>query len=327
MTLYIPFASWQKIMWYTEIATQEISGFADVEYNAEAGRFEVGNVYLVKQECTATETEMDDEAIADFNYQLVKDHGMTQLPRLWWHSHVNMGAFLSGTDEDTLAKFKNDSWMISLVVNKRAESKVKIRQFAPFDAVNEKIEVEIGEHQETIIPEVVVDRFKASLLRYLPEGSLSTDIEIDITIPEPKIPDEILAEVAEKVTAKTYNTGYAWNSGKKNNYDQRTFINPTRDIDDETDEDPAAIYLGSGQGSSIQESYFGEDRMLAKIARQLPRKRKKAEKIINSLGLRRETNYFTNKNMFISKDRKTVYMDYHETMGKVEGFNDVRLKD
>jgi hypothetical protein len=124
LQLIIPLESYRKIMAYAELCNTEISGFADVEYQKELNAFVVGKVYLLEQEGSAASVHMDEEAVAKFNDDLIRK-GAKQLPRLWWHSHVNMEAFFSGTDEATTEQLRNDSFNISLVVNKRNQMKAK----------------------------------------------------------------------------------------------------------------------------------------------------------------------------------------------------------
>src|SRR5690606_39103776 len=100
-----------------------------------------------------------------FSVECIKN-GMTQLPRLWWHSHNNMGAFFSGTDDTAIEDLANDSFTIALVINKRAEMKAVLRVYHPIDAL--------------------------------------VDLEIVIDEPRDDIPEEILAEVVEKVKEKPF---------------------------------------------------------------------------------------------------------------------------
>lgn len=130
--LVISMEAYSKIMGYTRVAQTEITGFADVTLEAEHKRVVVGEVYLLEQEATGAHVQMDEEAVSDFNLQMIKK-GVTQLPRLWWHSHVNMEAFFSGTDVATYTEtLQNDSWAIALVVNKRRDMKAVFQLYTPF---------------------------------------------------------------------------------------------------------------------------------------------------------------------------------------------------
>ena len=122
--LIIPLATYRKIMAYVTICDTEISGFAEVEYNPERNVFVAGEVYLCEQEASGASVHMTEETVSKFNLERIKA-GATQLPRLWWHSHVNMQAFFSAIDEDTLKDLQNDTFTIALVANKSKEMKAK----------------------------------------------------------------------------------------------------------------------------------------------------------------------------------------------------------
>ena len=153
-TVIIPEASYKKIMYYIKGCDTEISGFFDVVWDKELKSFMVGEVYLLDQTVTGTETEMDEDAIARFNHTLIKS-GVKQLPRGWWHSHVNMGAFWSGTDDKAMDDLKNDTFTISIVGNKRSEFKVKLNCYYPFEFAIDDLKLEILEPEETIPASIV----------------------------------------------------------------------------------------------------------------------------------------------------------------------------
>lgn len=119
----VPLESWRMLMAYVDLAETEITGFFDVDYDATQHAFIVGKVYLVEQEAGAAHVEMDEDVIGDFSFQLISQ-GVDQLPRGWWHSHVNMDAFFSTTDYNTIDRdFSNDSFTLSIVLNKKRKYK------------------------------------------------------------------------------------------------------------------------------------------------------------------------------------------------------------
>lgn len=146
--LIIPLKSYQKIMAYTQLATGEITGFADVSYDRERHALAVGEVYLLEQEAGAAHVEMDEDIIADFNLQMIK-RGVTQLPCLWWHSHSDMDTFFSGTDDETIKQLSNDSFMVALVVNKDRKMHALLNLCAPIPFIidNLPINVDFGSEQ------------------------------------------------------------------------------------------------------------------------------------------------------------------------------------
>lgn len=167
--LRIPLDNYRKLMAYVDLCEGEVTGFFDVEWDRELGLFILGEIYLIKQEAGAADVEMDEDDIATFMEELIAK-GVTQLPRGWWHSHVNMGAFFSGTDNNTINNdFINDSFTLSLVVNKKREMKASVVIFEdlPYDLVLAPIRID--------------------------------DLRVEVEWGYTSIPEELRKEVAEKV--------------------------------------------------------------------------------------------------------------------------------
>jgi proteasome lid subunit RPN8/RPN11 len=170
ITLTIPLEAYRKIMAYADACDEEISGFADVEYKKDKQEIVVGEVYLLEQNVTGTNTHLEEEAVSKFNIDMIKK-GRKQLPQLWWHSHVNMGTFFSGTDEETCSELQNDSFNIALVVNKAHQykammyvyseiiikefgEKITSKEWRKIDPLPVHIQMEYAEIPKTIITEV-----------------------------------------------------------------------------------------------------------------------------------------------------------------------------
>lgn len=128
--LLLPLASYRKIMAYVQLCEFEISGFSEVTYNPERNAFVVGEVYLIEQHGSGVTTHLEEEDSFKFHdeyrkMQKAKGVKSFSYPRLWWHSHVNMEAYLSPVDEDALTNRKTDNFTIALVVNKKRVMKAK----------------------------------------------------------------------------------------------------------------------------------------------------------------------------------------------------------
>lgn len=137
----IPLEIYQKIMGYVDACPIEISGLGDVEYDPATDSFVVTEVYLFKQVCTGTSTILDNDALDKFNFKRIKDN--LPLPRLWWHSHANMGVFWSSTDEECMRQLKNNDYSISIVFNHAHEELCRLIQWKPFPMVADNVPVEV----------------------------------------------------------------------------------------------------------------------------------------------------------------------------------------
>lgn len=115
----------QKIDHWVDIAPGEISGLGVVEEVADGYR--VSRVFLLKQECTGVETELEGQSIADLQCELL-DEGNGDQDRLlfWWHSHVKMSTYWSSTDEDCIKACLGSSYWVSVVFNKHKSTRGRV---------------------------------------------------------------------------------------------------------------------------------------------------------------------------------------------------------
>ncbi|HUV84235.1 MAG TPA: hypothetical protein VMV86_00915 [Methanosarcinales archaeon] len=127
--LYIDPECRKKLQYWADAATGEVSGLGLVEN--EDGKMVVREVFILEQECTGSETELDTEAIAKLMTELLQNDKDPSKLKFWWHSHVNMGVFWSGTD-DECAETLSSEFAFSTVVNKKGESKTRLDLYEPF---------------------------------------------------------------------------------------------------------------------------------------------------------------------------------------------------
>lgn len=107
---------WQKINHWIQKAPGEVSGLGKVI--SVGGMFRVIDAILVKQENGAASTELDPASVAKAMYELRNTPGHLNF---WWHSHVNMNVFWSGTDIDTIREIGRHGFVVSTVLNKKRE--------------------------------------------------------------------------------------------------------------------------------------------------------------------------------------------------------------
>ena len=127
--LYIDPECRKKIQYWADAADGEVSGLGLVEN--EDGKMVVRDVYILEQECSGSDTEIDPEAIAKLMTELLQNGKDPGKLKFWWHSHVNMGCFWSGTD-DECAETLSSEFAFSTVVNKKGESKTRLDLYNPF---------------------------------------------------------------------------------------------------------------------------------------------------------------------------------------------------
>lgn len=203
--------AYNKIMhWCKKAAPQEISGLGNVTYDKEAGVMRVTDVWLLEQENGAATTDINDEAVGKLMYkhhQLAREGEIEGDLKLWWHSHVNMGVFWSGTDMDTIKQLGDGGWFLNSVFNLKEEIKTCVSMTDPMKLFIDDIPTYIA--AEEIDEDLVKDVLKGM------DFNISNIKEICANL-TPKI-DEVLTdewdtEFDDNVTVKTYTSYSNWPS-------------------------------------------------------------------------------------------------------------------
>lgn len=114
----IPKQVHQKIMHWVNKSNFEVSGLGKLVQ--KDGVCTVLDVMLLPQKNGTTHTDIEAEEVGKAMFQLKDTEGDL---RFWWHSHVDMGVFWSGTDMETIKKIGAGGWFVSTVFNKKREMK------------------------------------------------------------------------------------------------------------------------------------------------------------------------------------------------------------
>lgn len=115
---------YQKIMFWVDKSPDEISGLGTVIFDKKEQQFRVVSAMLLPQKNGPASTDIEAEDVCKAMYELRESEGEL---RFWWHSHVNMGVFWSGTDHATIASISQGGWVLSSVFNKKREVKSSFR--------------------------------------------------------------------------------------------------------------------------------------------------------------------------------------------------------
>lgn len=118
LRLRIPESQYQKIMHWVNRIDNEVSGFGNLDWDPDTRTFTVREVFLIKQQVTKAETEMDAGSIGRAMFQ----HRNEPNALKWhWHSHGNMGVFWSGTDRELIKQLSAEGWLLASVFNQQEE--------------------------------------------------------------------------------------------------------------------------------------------------------------------------------------------------------------
>lgn len=128
--IHLPSNEYQKILFWCDMAGGEVGGFGIADATTPE-RVDVERVFLLKQETTSGDVEYDDDDVAAMIARAGDD---AERIRFQWHSHADMGVFFSGTDTENIELLlrASDTWIASLVVNKKHEHKARIDVSNPF---------------------------------------------------------------------------------------------------------------------------------------------------------------------------------------------------
>ena len=182
MKMIIKPSVYAKVMYLVDKCDKEISGLGRVKIIGN--EVHVVDVYLLKQTVTGSTTDIDGEAVSKLMYECYKDGGIEQGELLWWwHSHVDMEVFWSGTDMATIKDFGGKGRIFATVFNKRRQMKS-----AYFQAPTDKY------------PELFVDNIQTEITENLSDAEIKQlDSEFNKLVKEPKY---------EQPTWNKHATGY-----------------------------------------------------------------------------------------------------------------------
>lgn len=200
---------YQKVMHWVNKSDFEVSGMGTVIHDKERNVLRVVDAILLKQENGPATTELDGQSISKAMFQLKDSPGSL---RWWWHSHVNMDVFWSGTDMaaiKTLGGAERDrpAWFCMTVFNKKQE-------------------------------------MLSAYVQNQPVRMIASDLETTIAA---QLPAEVVAEWDKQYDDNVENKSYTWVSKYgKDDDDDNLFSGPpfweTRRQDDD-DEDEEVVTL------------------------------------------------------------------------------------
>jgi len=117
---------YHKIMHWVNKSSYEVSGLGKITY--KDGRITVIDAILLPQKNGSAHTDIEGADVGKAMFLLKDTPGDL---RWWWHSHVNMDVFWSGTDRDTIDKITQGGWFVSTVFNKRHEMRSALSMVSP----------------------------------------------------------------------------------------------------------------------------------------------------------------------------------------------------
>lgn len=164
MKILMPHEVYQKIMFWVQKADFEVSGMGNASFDPKTGVFQIHDACLIKQEGTGGTTDIEPEALAKAMYDLRDAPGQMSF---WWHSHVDMSVFMSGTDVATCKELGKNGWCLAMVFNRKYQYKTALayvkREISPLFGQETKNEIAYKEDfpMQVTVPVMDTDRLIA----------------------------------------------------------------------------------------------------------------------------------------------------------------------
>lgn len=128
----IPQEVYYELMAYVEHYDTEVSGCGMVERlvnvvgdndsRISEVEYRVTEIFLPKeQKNSGASSNIDSNAVHSLMNELLRENKDTSKLKFHWHSHVNMGVFHSGTDEDNYNTLCSGEYLVSIVMNKKGD--------------------------------------------------------------------------------------------------------------------------------------------------------------------------------------------------------------
>ncbi len=172
-TITMPIEAYTELVEYTKHYDTEVSGVGlvekieskvelDGEYKYSPKKtvhtvtYRITDVFLPPmQDNTGASTEIKEVAISELVTRLIREGKDPSKLKMHWHSHVNMGTFHSGTDEENYQGLDNKEYLVSLVVNKRREILGRVDIYSPVYVSFINVPVFMGVSVETVVNEKI----------------------------------------------------------------------------------------------------------------------------------------------------------------------------
>jgi hypothetical protein len=194
----------RKIMYWIDKADFEVSGLGKIIVDKERNVIRVVDAILLKQEGSSAATELDAAAIGKAMFLLKDTPGDL---RWWWHSHVNMNVFWSGTDQGTIKQLGTGGWFTATVFNKKREMKSAFVQSSPVRLVVEDVPTKVDQHVDKseqeqwdkAYAENVIEKTCSFPSSFINEGGVVHSMEDIVAEYHKRWPDEDVQETSRAV--------------------------------------------------------------------------------------------------------------------------------
>lgn len=145
---------WNTLQHYAQYAWDEhqaeIGGYMLVKYVDD--QFVFSNPCILEQEITGSNTDITQDALAEYYMKQEIENVSEPYWLCWWHSHHTMGVFWSSTDHEAIEQSKCNGYAFALVINLKEEQILRVSDWKTGIHTDTKVKIQ---NVETEIPDVI----------------------------------------------------------------------------------------------------------------------------------------------------------------------------
>jgi proteasome lid subunit RPN8/RPN11 len=160
--LWLSSEIYKELLYYARSVDAEVGGLGYLTFDTKNNDITVEELYLLEQEVNNSECELSAVGISKLYEELIAAGEDDKLGGInfWWHSHKDIGAFFSTTDDTTMKEWTGP-YIVALVINRKGEMKSSLLTRTPIMIVGEidvKIDWSLSEQKADILDEVIAEK-------------------------------------------------------------------------------------------------------------------------------------------------------------------------
>jgi proteasome lid subunit RPN8/RPN11 len=134
---------------YVEATRGELTLLGTAHWEDGHNVIRIDRLMLPVQSSSASHTEVTEQALAELLVEAVRGGVDTARLLVWVHSHGELSAFFSATDEHNIQDaFPQADWVLSVVTNRAGQITARLSLYKPFRIDVEDLPISVGLPQE-----------------------------------------------------------------------------------------------------------------------------------------------------------------------------------
>lgn len=123
-------------------------------------QFLIYDIEILEQEISEVSAVLNEQALGQFLFNKLKNKEKVEDYKVWWHSHSEMQAFFSATDDGTIEDSTEFPYLISIVGNKAGDFLTRIDIQKPFRMTINDIELKVEPSENSTLRNKCIQEIK-----------------------------------------------------------------------------------------------------------------------------------------------------------------------